>query len=106
MFFLPRSEVSCCLSNLPDFSRLASDPEIIPGGISSWAFRVLKVTGSVAALMASKILVVCFIALSSEWAVSPLITVMSKTVTTSRCSCDIGYDCEGDGCVEKQRFCC
>jgi hypothetical protein len=33
-----------------------------------------------------------------------LITVMSKTVTTSRCSCDIAYDCEGDGCVENQRF--
>ena len=105
MFFLPRSEVSCCLSSLPDFIRLASDPEIIPGGISSWAFRVLKVTGSVAALMASKILVVCFIALSFKRTVSPLITIMSKTLTTSRFSSDIGYDCEGDGRVENQRFC-
>ena len=105
MFFLPRCEVSSRLSNLPDFSRLASDPEIIPGGISSWAFKVLKVTGSVAALMASRILVVCFIGLSFKRAVSPLITVMSKTVTTSRFSSDIGYDCEGDGCVENQRFC-
>ena len=105
MFFRPTSEVSCCLSNLPDFSRLASDPEIIPGGISSWAFRVLKVTGSVAVLMASKILVVCFIGLSFKRTVSPLITIMSRTLTTSWFSSDIGYDCEGDGCVEKQRFC-
>ena len=100
MFFLPRSAVSCCLSNLPDFSRLASDPEIIPGGISSWAFRVLKVTGSVAALMASKILVVCFIGLLSKRAVPALITVMFKTVTTGRrFPSDIAYDCKSDGCV-------
>ena len=109
MFFLPRSEVSCCLSNLPDFSRLASDPEIIPGDIPKSFFRVFRVTGSVAALMASRILVVFFIGLSSEWAVSPLITVMFKTVTTSRCSCDIAYDREGDGCVdgcvENHRLC-
>ena len=100
MFFLPRSEVSSFLSSRPAFIRLASDPEIIPGGISSWAFRVLKVTGSVAALMASKILVVCFIALSSKWAVLALITVMSKTVTTGRrFPSDIAYDCKSDGCV-------
>ena len=101
--------VNCCLSSLPDFIRLASDPEIIPGDIPKSFFRVFRVTGSVAALMASRILVVFFIALSSEWAVPALITVIPKTVTTSRCSCDIGYDCEGDGCVdgcvENQRFC-
>ena len=105
IFFRPNCTVNCRLSNLPDFIRLASDPEIIPGGISSWAFRVLKVTGSVAALMASKILVVCFIALSFKRTVSPLITIMSQTVTTSRFSSDIGYDCKGDGRVENQRFC-
>jgi hypothetical protein len=98
MFFLPRSAVSSCLSNLPDFSRLASDPEIIPGGISSWAFNALKVTGSVAELMASRILVVFFIFF-------PFITIVSNTVTTIFLACDIAYDCEGEGCVENQRFC-
>ena len=105
MFFLPNSAVSCCLSSLPDFIRLASDPEMIPGDIPKSFFRVFRVTGSVAALMASRILVVFFIALSFEWAVPALITVMSKTVTTSRFSCDIGYDCEGDEGVQNQRFC-
>ena len=105
MFFLPNSTVNCCRSSLPDFIRLASDPDIIPGDIPKSFLRVFRVTGSVAALMASRILVVFFIGLSSEWAVPALITVMSKTVTTSRFSCDIAYDCEGEGCVENQRFC-
>ena len=97
IFFRPNSAVSCCLSSLPDFIRLASDPEIIPGDIPKSFFRVFKVTGSVAALMASRILVVFFIFF-------PFITVVSNTVTTIL-TCDIAYDREGDGCVENQRFC-
>jgi len=98
MFFLPNSAVSCCLSSLPDFIRLASDPEIIPGDIPKSFLRVFRVTGSVAALMASRILVVFFIFF-------PFITIVSNTVTTIFLACDIAYDSEGEGCVENQRFC-
>ena len=77
--------------------RLASDPEIIPGDIPKSFFRVFRVTGSVAALMASRILVVFFIFF-------PFITIVSNTVTDIL-TCDIAYDCEGEGCVENQRFC-